>query len=66
MALLPRQDFLKSAPAKTWSGCESEELLRSWVNIGYEVGNIVITPGPGSPPGGILNIWTPAYRTRCG
>jgi transcription-repair coupling factor (superfamily II helicase) len=58
---LPRQDFLKAfRTIKIGDVIQPDELLRSWVVIGYEHSNIVVSPGQFSRRGGILDVWTPA------
>ncbi len=58
---LPRRDFLKALRTiKIGQVIQPDELLRSWVTLGYEHTNIVVTPGQFSRRGGILDIWTPA------
>jgi transcription-repair coupling factor (superfamily II helicase) len=58
---LPRQDFLKALRTiKIGDVIQPEELLHTWVTMGYEHSNIVVSPGQFSKRGGILDIWTPA------
>jgi transcription-repair coupling factor (superfamily II helicase) len=58
---LPRRDFLKSTRSlRSGQVVSPEELLRSWVSLGYELENIVITPGQAARRGGILDIWPPS------
>jgi transcription-repair coupling factor (superfamily II helicase) len=57
---LPRREFLKAMlTIKIGDVIQPEELLRSWVSLGYEHSNIVVSPGQFSRRGGILDIWTP-------
>ena len=58
---LPRRTFLKALRTiKIGQVIQPEELLRSWVSMGYEHTNIVVSPGQFSRRGGILDIWTPS------
>ena len=58
---MPRRDFLKALRTiKLGQVIQPEELLRSWMNMGYEMANIVISPGQFSKRGGILDIWSPS------
>jgi transcription-repair coupling factor (superfamily II helicase) len=60
MRTLPRREFLKALRnIKIGQVIQPEELLRSWVSMGYEHTNIVVSPGQFSRRGGILDIWTP-------
>jgi len=57
---LPRRVFLTvSRTIKLGQVVNLEELLRSWVSLGYELENIVIAPGQVARRGGILDIWPP-------
>ena len=58
---LPRRDFLKAMRTiKVGQVVQPDELLRSWVTLGYEHSNIVVSPGQFSRRGGILDVWTAA------
>jgi transcription-repair coupling factor (superfamily II helicase) len=58
---LPRRDFLKALrTVKIGQIIQPDELLRSWVTLGYEHTNIVVSPGQFSRRGGILDVWTPS------
>jgi transcription-repair coupling factor (superfamily II helicase) len=58
---MPRRDFLKALRTiKVGQIIQPEELLHAWVNLGYELANIVISPGQFSKRGGILDIWSPS------
>jgi transcription-repair coupling factor (superfamily II helicase) len=58
---LPRREFLKAMRnIKIGDVIQPEELLRSWVSLGYEHSNIVVSPGQFSRRGGILDVWTPS------
>ncbi len=58
---LPRRDFLKNLRSiKVGQVIQPEDLLRSWVAMGYEHTNIVVSPGQFSRRGGILDVWTPS------
>jgi transcription-repair coupling factor (superfamily II helicase) len=58
---LPRRDFLKALRTiKVGQVIQPEELLRSWVNMGFELSNIVVSPGQFSKRGGILDLWAPS------
>ncbi len=64
---LPRQDFLRATRSlKIGQVVQPDELARSWVNLGYEVVNTVITAGKFARRGGILDVWPPVdpYPTR--
>ncbi len=57
---LPRRDFLKYTRTLRLGQCMTlEELLHTWMDIGYEYANIVVQSGQFSRRGGILDIWTP-------
>lgn len=58
---LPRRDFLKATRAlRGGQSAQPDDLLRSWVGIGYEPVNTVIAPGQVAHRGGILDLWPPA------
>ncbi len=58
---IPRRDFLKATRIlRSGQTTPVEELIRSWVSLGYEPANIVISPGRFARRGGILDIWPPA------
>lgn len=58
---LPRREFLKALHTiKIGQVIQPEELLRSWVSLGYEHANIVVSAGQFARRGGILDIWTPS------
>ena len=58
---LPRREFLKALRTiKKGQVIQPEELLRSWVGLGYEHANIVVSPGQFARRGGILDLWTPS------
>ena len=58
---LPRREFLIAVRTiKVGQVIQPDELLRSWVSLGYEYANIVVTPGQFARRGGILDIWTPS------
>jgi transcription-repair coupling factor (superfamily II helicase) len=58
---MPRRDFLRAIRTlKTGLVVSPDELLRSWVNMGYEPENVVVAPGQVARRGGILDIWVPA------
>jgi transcription-repair coupling factor (superfamily II helicase) len=64
---MPRRDFIKSSQLiRKEMQISPESLQRSWVNIGYESTEIVISMGQFSRRGGLLDIWTPGslYPTR--
>jgi transcription-repair coupling factor (superfamily II helicase) len=64
---LPRRDFLKATRIlKPGQVAQPDELVRSWISLGYEVVNTVITAGQFARRGGILDVWPPAnaYPTR--
>jgi transcription-repair coupling factor (superfamily II helicase) len=58
---LPRRDFLKATRTlRQGQSIQPEELVRSWVALGYEHVNTVIAPGQFARRGGILDIWPPS------
>ena len=58
---IPRRDFLRhSITLSIDQNVIFEELLQSWVGIGYEYSNIVVQVGQFSRRGGILDIWPPS------
>ncbi|HBX71197.1 MAG TPA: transcription-repair coupling factor [Chloroflexi bacterium] len=61
---LPRRDFIKATRTlKLEQIVQPDELTRSWVSLGYEPVNTVISPGQFARRGGILDIW-PAAEAR--
>ncbi len=58
---ISRREFLKALRTiKIGQIVQPEELLRSWVNLGYEHANIVVSAGQFARRGGILDVWTPS------
>ncbi|MGB8088892.1 MAG: hypothetical protein WCE84_05825, partial [Candidatus Rhabdochlamydia sp.] len=58
---LPRREFLKAmCTIKKGQVVQPEELLRTWVALGYEHTNIVVSPGQFARRGGILDMWPPS------
>jgi transcription-repair coupling factor (superfamily II helicase) len=58
---LPRREFLKvTRTLKPGQLLSPEELFRSWVRLGYDPVNTVISSGQFARRGGILDIWPPA------
>ena len=58
---LPRRDFIKvTRTIRQGQVIQPESLLKSWMDIGYQPGDIVVEPGQFSRRGGILDIWPPA------
>ena len=58
---LPRRDFLLNARMlKLGTVIPIDQLVRRWVEIGYQPCDIVVEPGQFSRRGGILDIWPPA------
>jgi transcription-repair coupling factor (superfamily II helicase) len=58
---LPRHEFLKAMyTLKIGQVIQPEELLRTWVTLGFEHANIVVSPGQFARRGGILDVWTPS------
>jgi transcription-repair coupling factor (superfamily II helicase) len=58
---LPRREFLKAlCTIKKGQIVQPEELLRTWVTLGYEHANIVVSPGQFARRGGILDMWPPS------
>jgi transcription-repair coupling factor (superfamily II helicase) len=57
----PRREFLKAmCTIKIGQVFQPEELLRTWVALGYEHANIVVSPGQFARRGGILDVWAPS------
>jgi transcription-repair coupling factor (superfamily II helicase) len=55
---LPRRDFIKySRILKLGQRILIDDLLHTWVDIGFEYANIVVQPGQFSRRGGILDVW---------
>ena len=55
---LPRREFLKAARLiKLEQRVAPDALLRSWVELGYEVADTVLEPGQFSHRGGIVDVW---------
>ncbi len=60
---LPRRDFLKVVRTiKVNSQQSIEDLLRQWVDIGFQTADTVLEVGYFSRRGGILDIWPPAEQ----
>jgi transcription-repair coupling factor (superfamily II helicase) len=60
---LPRRDFLKATRSiKPGQPVNLDELMRTLAGYGYDLENIVITPGQFAQRGGILDIWPPAEQ----
>ncbi len=58
---LPRRDFLKATRMlKPGQVVQPDELVRAWVQLGYDRENTVVMPGQFARRGGILDIWPPA------
>lgn len=58
---LPRRDFVKATRTlKVGQVVAPDELIRSWMRLGYEAASIVTTPGQFARRGGLLDIWPPA------
>lgn len=58
---LPRRDFVKATRnLKVGQVVKPDELIRSWVRLGYEPVSIVTSPGQFARRGGLLDIWPPA------
>jgi transcription-repair coupling factor (superfamily II helicase) len=58
---LPRRDFLKALRTlKPGQVIQPDELLRSWMALGYELVSTVVAPGQFARRGGIMDIWTTA------
>ncbi len=56
---LPRHEFLRAMRTiRIGQIIQPDELLRSWVGLGYEHANIVVSPGQFARRGGILDVWT--------
>lgn len=63
---LPRQDFLKACHTlKPGFEVQPDELIRSWVRMGYEGVNTVVSPGQFARRGGILDIWPASGNAPC-
>jgi transcription-repair coupling factor (superfamily II helicase) len=60
---LPRREFLKATRTiKPNQTVNLDELMRSLAGFGYDLENIVISPGQFAQRGGILDIWPPAEQ----
>ena len=58
---LPRQDFLKATQTiKPGQVIRPSQLIKGWVQKGYQSASTVIVPGQFTRRGGILDIWPPA------
>ncbi|MDO9087902.1 MAG: transcription-repair coupling factor [Anaerolineaceae bacterium] len=58
---IPRRDFLKAIrTVKVGQLIKQEELVKEWVENGYQSSEIVIEPGFFSRRGGLLDIWSVA------
>jgi len=56
---LTRRDFLRNTTIlKPGKKISPEDILKSWIGIGYEHSNIVVQMGQFSRRGGILDIWS--------
>jgi len=60
---LPRRDFLKACK-KLSAGqtAQTDSLLRTWAEIGYQRVNTVLEPGQFSSRGGLLDLWPTAEK----
>ncbi len=57
---IPRRDFLKNTRTlQVGEQAIPDQLVRTWVDVGYEYANIVVQTGQFSRRGGILDIWPP-------
>jgi transcription-repair coupling factor (superfamily II helicase) len=57
---MPRRDFLKSCrELRQGQTISPNEVIRNWVDIGYESEEMVLEPGQFSHRGGIMDIWPP-------
>ncbi len=58
---LPRREFIKgSKQLKVGQSQPMDQLLRQWVDLGYQPEEIVIETGQFSRRGGIVDIWPPS------
>jgi transcription-repair coupling factor (superfamily II helicase) len=58
---LPRREFIKATRSiKRGQMFMLDELVRSWLELGYEPVNIVSAPGQFARRGGLLDFWPPA------
>ncbi len=58
---MPRRDFLRvTRTLRAGQTVQIDELVRSWVTLGYEAVNTVVLPGQFARRGGILDLWPPA------
>ncbi len=58
---LPRRDFLKALRTlKSGQVIQPDELVRTWIMLGYEPVSTVVAPGQFARRGGILDIWNTA------
>jgi transcription-repair coupling factor (superfamily II helicase) len=60
---IPRREFLKATRTlRAGQSAKIEDLVRSWIRLGYEHVNTVIAPGQFARRGGILDLWPPAEQ----
>jgi len=58
---VPRRDFLRASQRLSVGDKRNlQELVSSWVGMGYVYSNLVVQPGQFSRRGGILDIWSPS------
>ncbi len=64
---MPRREFLKASRSlRRGQSASLDELVRTWLGLGYELVTMVIAPGQLARRGGILDLWPTAdpYPTR--
>jgi len=58
---IPRREFLRgSLRLKVGDKRDLQEIIQTWVGLGYQYSNIVVQSGQFSRRGGILDIWSPS------
>jgi len=59
--MLPRREFIKAIKQlKISQRIQPIQLLRDWLDIGYQPVDVVLEPGQYTSRGGIVDIWSPA------
>jgi transcription-repair coupling factor (superfamily II helicase) len=57
---LPRRDFLKASRIlRPDVRIQLNELIRTWISLGYDSTHMVVAPGQFARRGGILDLWPP-------
>ncbi len=59
--MLPRREFIKATrQLKLSQRIQPMQLLRDWLDLGYQPVDVVLEPGQYTSRGGIVDIWSPA------